>query len=132
VLFHSLQPRFYQARRPAGGRWIAVFAGLDSANIGAANAKEVGAEKPKPNVIGADEALRRLTEGNARYPTHRDFSAGRAERTSVQFPIAAILSCADSAWRLNLRSTKDPAMFLLSGSPAISPMTMGSPVSNMR
>ena len=79
---------------------FAVFAGLDSANIGAANAKEAGAEKPKPNAIGADEALRRLTEGNARYvankPTHRDFSAGRVERTSVQFPIAAILSCADS------------------------------------
>ena len=93
MLFHSLQPRFYQARRPAGGRWIAVFAGLDSANIGAANAKEAGAEKPKPNAIGADEALRRLMEGNARYvankPTQRDFSAGRAERTSVQFPIAA-------------------------------------------
>jgi len=79
---------------------FAVFAGLDSANIGAANAKEAGAEKPKPNAIGADEALRRLTEGNARYvankPTHRDFSAGRAERTRSQYPIAAVLSCADS------------------------------------
>jgi carbonic anhydrase len=79
---------------------FAVFAGLDSANIGAANAKEAGAEKPKPNAIRVDEALRRLMEGKARYvadkPTPRDFSAGRAERNSVQFPIAAILSCADS------------------------------------
>ena len=56
--------------------------------------------QPKPNAIGADAALRRLMEGNARYvankPAHRDFSAGRAERTRSQYPIAAILSCADS------------------------------------
>jgi carbonic anhydrase len=39
-------------------------------------------------------------EGNARYvakkPAHRDFSAGRAARTRSQYPVAAILSCADS------------------------------------
>ncbi len=71
-----------------------------SASLGPATAKEAGAEVPKPNAIGADAALRRLMEGNARYvantPAHRDFSAGRAERTLSQYPIAAVLSCADS------------------------------------
>ncbi|MGQ0444103.1 MAG: carbonic anhydrase [Beijerinckiaceae bacterium] len=65
-----------------------------------ASAKEAGAELPKPNAIGADAALRRLMEGNARYvankPAHRDFSAGRAERAKSQYPIAAVLSCSDS------------------------------------
>jgi carbonic anhydrase len=55
---------------------------------------------PNPNAIGADAALRRLMEGNARYvankPTHRDFSARRAERARSQYPIAAVLGCADS------------------------------------
>jgi carbonic anhydrase len=71
-----------------------------AANLGSANAKEDGANKPKPNAIGADAALRRLMQGNARYvankPAHRDFSAGRAERARSQFPVAAVLSCADS------------------------------------
>jgi carbonic anhydrase len=71
-----------------------------AANLGSANAKEDGADKPKPNAIGADAALRRLMQGNARYvankPAHRDFSAGRAERARSQFPVAAVLSCADS------------------------------------
>jgi carbonic anhydrase len=39
-------------------------------------------------------------QGNAHYaantPSERDFSAGRAERVRVQYPIAAILSCSDS------------------------------------
>jgi carbonic anhydrase len=66
---------------------FAVAAGVDRAS-----AREGGAEQPKPNAIGADAALRRLTEGNARYvankPAHRDFSAGRAARTRSQYPIA--------------------------------------------
>jgi carbonic anhydrase len=74
---------------------FAVAAGGDRAS-----AREGGAEQPKPNAIGADAALRRLMEGNARYfankPAHRDFSAGRAARTKSQYPIAAVLSCADS------------------------------------
>jgi carbonic anhydrase len=53
-----------------------------------------------PNAIPPAEALKRLMDGNARYaankPTENDFSAGRAARTKVQYPIAAILSCADS------------------------------------
>ncbi|MGH6935181.1 MAG: carbonic anhydrase [Methylocella sp.] len=74
---------------------FAVAAGGDRASAG-----EDGAEMPKPNAIGADAALRRLMEGYARYvanePAHRDFSAGRAERTKSQYPIAAVLGCADS------------------------------------
>jgi carbonic anhydrase len=55
---------------------------------------------PPPNAISPSEALRRLLEGNARYaantPNQRDYSAGRAARAQAQYPIAAILSCADS------------------------------------
>jgi carbonic anhydrase len=58
------------------------------------------AGQPAPNAIGADAALSRLMKGNVRYvanrPTHRDLSAGRAERAKSQYPIAAVLSCSDS------------------------------------
>jgi carbonic anhydrase len=71
-----------------------------AAGVERASAREGGAEQSKPNAIGADAALRRLMEGNACYvankPAHRDFSAGRAERTKSQYPISAVLSCADS------------------------------------
>jgi carbonic anhydrase len=80
---------------------LKVVAGFAvSTSLSDANAKEDGAEKSKPNAIGADASLRRLMQGNARYvankPAHRDFSAGRAERARSQFPVAAVLSCADS------------------------------------
>jgi carbonic anhydrase len=55
---------------------------------------------PPPNAIHPDEALKRLMDGNARYaanePNEKDFSHGRAERVSAQYPIAAVLSCSDS------------------------------------
>jgi carbonic anhydrase len=55
---------------------------------------------PPPNAIAPADALKRLMEGNARYaantPNERDFSSGRAARAQGQYPIAAILSCADS------------------------------------
>lgn len=55
---------------------------------------------PPQNAISPDEALKRLMEGNARYATNvsanQDYSAGRAARTAYQYPVAAILSCADS------------------------------------
>src|SRR5258705_2100697 len=58
-----------------------------------------GAGQPQ-NAISPNEALMRLMEGNARYaantPTVRDFSAGRAARAQAQYPVAAVLSCADS------------------------------------
>ncbi|MCI0467356.1 MAG: carbonic anhydrase [Beijerinckiaceae bacterium] len=76
----------------------AGFAAL--AGFGPAYAKEADSGGPKPNDIGADAALQRLLEGNARYaankPQHKDFSAGRAERAKAQYPIAAVLSCSDS------------------------------------
>ncbi|TCR68890.1 carbonic anhydrase [Bosea sp. BK604] len=50
--------------------------------------------------VAGEAALKRLTEGNARYaanqPRERDFSAGRAARAQSQYPFASILSCADS------------------------------------
>lgn len=55
---------------------------------------------PKPNAITPAAALKRLKDGNARYaankPKERDFSAGRQARAKAQYPIASILSCADS------------------------------------
>jgi carbonic anhydrase len=54
----------------------------------------------RANAIPPDEALKRIMAGNARYAANtarnKDFSAGRAARAAKQFPIAAILSCADS------------------------------------
>ena len=55
---------------------------------------------PPPNAIAPAAALQRLMDGNARYaantPEERNFSAGRAARARAQYPIAAMLSCADS------------------------------------
>jgi carbonic anhydrase len=53
-----------------------------------------------PNSIPPQEALDRIMQGNARYtansPSNKDFSAGRVARVEAQYPIAAIVSCADS------------------------------------
>lgn len=61
---------------------------------------ETAAPAPNPNAIPPAEALDRLMQGNARYaanaPVERDFSYGRAARAQAQYPIAAILGCADS------------------------------------
>jgi carbonic anhydrase len=58
------------------------------------------AADPPRNAIAPADALKRLVEGNARYaansPNERDFSAARAARAQAQYPIAAILGCADS------------------------------------
>lgn len=55
---------------------------------------------PPQNAISPNIALRRLLDGNARYVSNKldakDFSVGRAARAKAQYPIAAILSCADS------------------------------------
>jgi carbonic anhydrase len=57
-------------------------------------------DSPGPNAIPPDEALARLMDGNARYAANatrnKDFSVGRAARAKAQYPIAAILGCADS------------------------------------
>jgi len=66
---------------------------------GAGVAARVQLEAP-PNAIPGAEALQRLMDGNARYAANqtreKDFSSGRAARATAQFPIATILSCADS------------------------------------
>jgi carbonic anhydrase len=53
-----------------------------------------------PNTIPPAAALQRLMDGNARYIHNqmdfKDFTAGRAARAQAQYPIAAILGCADS------------------------------------
>lgn len=58
------------------------------------------ADPQTPNAIAPEAALQRLLQGNERYaanaPEQKDHSAGRAARVSAQYPIAAILSCADS------------------------------------
>ena len=59
-----------------------------------------GAEPKPQNAITADAALARLQEGNARYVANaldvKNYSVGRAARVKAQYPIAALLSCADS------------------------------------
>jgi carbonic anhydrase len=81
---------------------IGAVAALAPWSIGAAfaaNAPAPGAPPPQ-NAIAPADALKRLMDGNARYaantPNERDFSSGRAARAQAQYPIAAILSCADS------------------------------------
>ena len=71
-----------------------------SAGIALAADPPAPGASPPPNAIAPADALKRLMEGNARYaantPNERDFSAGRAARAQAQYPIAAILGCADS------------------------------------
>jgi carbonic anhydrase len=65
-----------------------------------------------PNNISPSTALQRLMEGNARYVRNqidvKDFSAGRAARAQAQYPIAAILSCADSRVAPEFIFDRDP------------------------
>jgi len=81
---------------------IGALAALAPWSIGDAIAADPPAPgaSPPPNAIAPADALQRLMDGNARYaantPGERDFSAGRAARVKAQYPIAAILSCADS------------------------------------
>ncbi|MFO1317537.1 MAG: carbonic anhydrase [Burkholderiales bacterium] len=91
---------------PAVSRRAFLAAGAATAlatwGVGAALAADAPAPgaPPPPNAIAPAEALKRLMDGNARYaantPNQRDFSSGRAARAQGQYPIAAILSCADS------------------------------------
>jgi len=78
---------------------VAAFAPWNIGVAAAADPPAPGAPPPQ-NMIAPAEAMKRLMEGNARYaantPNERDFSSGRAARVQGQYPIAAILSCADS------------------------------------
>ena len=79
------------------------FLGAGAIGLAALSGAVRAADPPKagaPNAIAPADALKRLMEGNARYasnaPSERDYSAGRAARAQAQYPIAGILSCADS------------------------------------
>lgn len=81
-----------------------LFAGLASATVAAFSLHDARADQssagPGPNAIAPAEALSRLLQGNNRYvanaPSNKDYSAGRAARSAAQYPIAAIVGCADS------------------------------------
>jgi len=77
----------------------------------AADPPKAGAPPP-PNAITPQAALKRLMDGNARYaantPEQKDFSVGRAARATAQYPIAAILSCADSRVAPELTFDQNP------------------------
>lgn len=57
-------------------------------------------EKSPQNAITPAAALQRLMDGNGRYARNqsvvKDYSAGRAARAIAQYPVAAILGCADA------------------------------------
>jgi carbonic anhydrase len=76
-------------------RFLGAGAAALAAISGVANAAD-----PPRNAVAPADALRRLMEGNARYaannPSVRDFSSTRAQRAQAQYPMAAILGCADS------------------------------------
>jgi carbonic anhydrase len=91
---------------PSASRRQLLLAGAASFTLAGLASHEASAAEPAdsdadaPNDISPADALARLMDGNARYvanaPTNKDYSAGRASRVTAQYPIAAIVSCADS------------------------------------
>ena len=88
-------------RRLLGGGAVLAAAAVGALPAFAKDAK--GASNsvvPPPNAISPDHAMKRIVDGNARYVAgnfdNKDFSAGRAARAAAQYPIAAIVSCADA------------------------------------
>ncbi|ABE34699.1 carbonic anhydrase family protein [Paraburkholderia xenovorans LB400] len=81
-----------------------LLAGASSITLAGLSRHDAMAAEPAaanaPNSIPPAEALGRLMQGNARYAANtslnKDYSAGRAARVSAQYPIAAIVGCADS------------------------------------
>ena len=73
---------------------------LEGALAATAMAALPRALRAMPNNIPPSAALQRLIDGNARYVQNKidlkDFTAGRAARAAAQYPVAAILGCADS------------------------------------
>lgn len=80
-------------------RGLIATAGFLASGMHALAAAEGAPPKPE-NVISADEAMKRLMAGNARYvnntPSPSDFATTRAALALGQNPYASILSCADS------------------------------------
>lgn len=92
-LCEETQPRLSRRRLMKGGIALAgLAAGLGSLPRGAAAQAQ--------NEISPDAALSRILAGNDRYVANaslnRDFAAGRADRAVGQYPIAALVSCADA------------------------------------
>lgn len=91
--------RAFLSRRTllGAGATAAVAGGFAVTGVAPAFAQ---AAATRPNAIGPDAALKRLVDGNARYVANamenRDFSVGRVARASAQYPIAGLVSCADS------------------------------------
>ena len=94
------------ADKPAGETtrrdWMRASAGIALSGFLPAGLALAAAapDGPRPNSISGADALKRLMDGNGRYasnqPNEKDFSSGRAARSTAQYPIATILSCADS------------------------------------
>jgi carbonic anhydrase len=84
----EMQPRFNRRMLVHGALAATAFAAMPRAL------------RAMPNAISPSTALQHLMDGNARYMRNqidfKDFSAGRAARAQAQYPVAAILSCADS------------------------------------
>jgi len=82
----------------------ALVAGVASAALATFSLHDARADQPStgpaPNAITPADALARLLQGNTRYaantPANKDYSAGRAARVTAQYPIAAVVGCADS------------------------------------
>jgi carbonic anhydrase len=70
-----------------------------------------------PNSIPPSEALERLMAGNTRYLENKmhfkDFSAGRAARAVAQYPVAAILGCADARVAPEFIFDQDPGQLFV-------------------
>jgi carbonic anhydrase len=70
-----------------------------------------------PNAISPSAALERLMAGNTRYLENKmdckDFSAGRAARAVAQYPVAAILGCADSRVAPEFIFDQDPGQLFV-------------------
>ena len=81
-----------------------LLAGMSTITLAAWARRDAVAAEPvagnAPNSIPPQEALDRLMQGNARYAantrSNKDYSAGRVARVTAQYPIAAIVGCADS------------------------------------
>jgi carbonic anhydrase len=85
---------------------------LQGALATAALAAMPRAMRAMPNAISPSAALQRLMDGNARYIRNqidlKDFTAGRAARAQAQYPIAAILGCADARVSPEFIFDRDP------------------------
>lgn len=100
------------SRRSMLGMALAVAGGAAGWSMPAGAVDLAESALAPPNAITPEKALQRLVDGNARYvanqPRQRDFGAKRAARAQGQYPIAGIISCADSRLAPELAFDQDP------------------------